>query len=157
MSFAVEPILDESDKYDDADCNTILEEHGFETDDPILPVALHPCVLHTGETFILPQVLERRAALSTILDCSLDQALRLPHGQWLKIWADGNGERVEHELLEPQMTSTPDYPEFLWDALEILVAANIRDTKHPLRQLIREFQLEEVPHCSDCGLAIRTH
>ena len=100
-------------------------------------VALHPWVDETGKGFILPQVLQRRLLDQSPWHLTLAEALGVPLGEWLTIWSPPDGNRVEYEFHEPPFTTTPEYPDFLWDSLEIVVASHISDPDHALRQLLQ--------------------
>ncbi len=132
-----------------ADCSLVPCESVIESALPIYTVALHPCVFKTGECFILLQLVRIWTAEPEPLEWSFADALSVPIGQWLKVRANPDRKRVEYELLEPQMTDTPAYPNFLADVLATAIAAQIPDLEAHIRDLISEMPHGPVPHCTD--------
>jgi len=99
-------------------------------------VAFHPCVNASGNTFIYPQKLDPPHAWPNTWNASLAQALSLPTGQWRTVWSDKEAECYQHELVEPPMESTPEYPNFREDLEQALTPNIIATIDHPVLQQI---------------------
>jgi hypothetical protein len=132
-----------------ADCYLVPDESAHDPSWIVHPIALHPCAFQTGEKFILLQIQERVSDTSATWEQSLAEALSAPIGQWLKIRANREQQRVEFELMSPQMAKTPEYPEFLTEVLSLAVSVQIPDLERQIRSLIREMPQGPVPHCTD--------
>ncbi len=140
-----------------ADCYLVPDESAYEPSWTVHPIALHPCAFQTGEKFILLQIQERISDTSATWEQSMAQALSVPIGQWLRIRADREKQRVEFELMCSQMTKTPEYPEFLAEVLTLAVSIQIPDLERQIRSLITEMPQGLVPHCTDCERPMLEH
>ena len=135
---AVKKNYTEWDEYFYADCYLTPDESAHEPSWTVHPIALHPCAFQSGEKFILLQIQERVSDTSATWEQSLAEALSAPIGQWLRIRANREQQRVEFELMSPQMAKTPEYPEFLAEVLSLAVSVQIPNLEHQIRSLIRE-------------------
>ncbi len=150
---AVEKIPTECGSYACAQCYLVPDEGQSEFTFPVHPVLLHPCVFECGIPFILLQILEQPSEGAGTWERSLAEALNTPIGQWLRVFANYQQERVEYELLEAPHTVIPEYPDFLGNVLATAVSAQILCLERRVKVLINEKnQRDPNSLCHDSGL-----
>ncbi len=102
--------------------------------DPARPIAFHPCVAANGCRFIYPQKLDAPTVQPNSWNESAARLLSTPIGQWLKAWSDSEAQCYQFELVDPQMSDVPDYPDFAKDLDKALSPNIISSLDHPLIQ-----------------------